>query len=353
MRLLLGMTAVLIAACGNASRGDASNETGDSGTSGVATGNSPVPPDGPCITTAGKVVTLVTGQVGPNDIGANFLVVDDAYVYVGDEGGLRRVPITGGALQTLVPNPGDGAFGARPLAVAAGHVYWPDGSPPSLSSIPVADDVPTTPTYGAGSRAFAFDGVRFFTWSRDAAGQTAIDEIPIAGGPALTSALPPNVTLTAMAAGTDAVYAIGVTPPPAGGSLTTSLLRVPKGGGAATVLVGELSIHPIVPQALAVDDTHVYFSDGGNIQRVDLDGSELTVVPVAASAIALDAHAVYALGARGISKIDKATLAVSDWAKASVAQGPLVVHGGNVFWGESGGGTSQVSSPGAIKTICK
>jgi hypothetical protein len=306
-----------------------------------------LPPDSPCVTPAGQLVVLAQAAA------ASFIAVDDAFVYVAGSSGVLRAPIGGGASSTFA-GPTEQGFPTTPIAVGAGRMLWAQGQPPALASATVSDDVPSTPISTGTSfsvAASAFDGERYYV-SAIESGNPVLYELPIDGRAAVATALPAGTSVAAIGAGADSVYVIVVTvATPQNGTPTWHLVRVRKGGGALDDL-GSGTFGGNATATLAVDDTHVYYVVAGSVERVELDGAHHTVLPASADTIAGDAHALYMFLGRTISKMDKQTLAVTQLAQASVDRGPLAVHGGNVYWGESGGG-GTVPIAGAIKTICK
>jgi hypothetical protein len=299
------------------------------------------------VTPAGKVVVVAQAAA------AGYIAVDDAFVYVADSSGILRAPIGGGASNTFA-GPTEQGFPTTPIAVGGGRMLWAQGQPPSLASAAVSDDVPRAPISTGTSFSVApsaFDGEHYYE-SAIESGNPVLYELPIDGRAGVATELLPGTSVAAIGAGAVSVYVIVVDPAtPQKPTPTWHLLRVRKGGGAVDAL-GNGTFGGNATATLAIDDTHVYYVVAGSVERADLDGAHHAVLPASADTIAGDTHALYMFLGRTISKMDKQTLAVTQLAQATVHGGPLAVHGGNVYWGESGGGGSAPVA-GAIKTICK
>jgi hypothetical protein len=178
------------------------------------------------------------------------LAADDTHVYwishAGTEGGLWRVPLLEGGPERLRALPYTLSNRVR---VAGSHVYWSEGD--SISRLSMQGGTPELLVRGASSVDFAADaqGIYFSVpprLSRMTPGQAPVE----------LAQVPQGFDVSSLATDADAVYAVMRTSGSAGpGCVTTRVVRIPKAGGEPLVL-GE---HPeFCAMEVAVDATHVY-----------------------------------------------------------------------------------------------
>jgi hypothetical protein len=169
--------------------------------------------------------------------------------------GVRSVPIGGGTPATLASTPNEAPGG---IAVDATSVYW----------------TTVDPTTSAGM----------------------LMRVPIQGGtPTMVATVTsPTLFLGNIAVDATSIYAaIG----PGTGAGSGMVVKVPIGGGSQTTLAAGLNLTGLT--SLAVDATHVYWTDGdapGTVAKVAIAGGTPTTLAAAQynpSAIALNASGVF------------------------------------------------------------
>jgi hypothetical protein len=266
-------------------------------------------------------IHLVGDQLAPQP-----LVVAGGYVYFINNdpslGSVLRVPAGGGPAETL----SDGLdVDALVFAVDESNVYFPSRT--GVMAVPVQGGTATL-LAASMTRAVLAEGpsVYFCEQLADGQGGLAVKEVPKAGGASTELATLPGfdpVTGFALAAGQlyvagtleQAVARIAIAGGPPvfldvnGGSIASdgttlffsmpaqgSIGAVPVAGGAPASLAANL----LSPDALAVDDSHVYFSVAGEppwVARVPKGGGggveRLAPTHAQPRATAVDAQAVY------------------------------------------------------------
>lgn len=176
------------------------------------------------------------------------------------------------------------------------------GAPCSLMRLAHDASQPTVLVSKPGVRAFVVDGADVFV---DVAGD--ITRIPTAGGAGSVIARGVNVYELAVAG--DALYvSVGDTRNMQGPSADPApgrILRIPKSGGALTVITEHASSMP----HLAIDDRRVYFTAGNAILSVPLDGGAVEELARDDSqspmSIALDDDNVYYAAGGEVRRVPK------------------------------------------------
>jgi hypothetical protein len=226
-------------------------------------------------------------------------------------GSLVMAPIAGGAATTLATGQNN------PLRVATDgvNVYWtdegtandqafaPDDTDGAVMAVPVGGGTPIA----IASNQFmmgglATDGASVY-WTRAGTNSTATDgavmKAPVGGGtstPLATGQYFP----TEIAVDATSVYWITQQSPTPGVGVSADsalLMKVPKDGGAPTMLATTIATLGDLPSGFAVDDTSVYFVSGSDFLKVPIGGGP--AVPFAigegsnALGFALDATDVY------------------------------------------------------------
>ena len=242
----------------------------DCGTAGCNAGQCTAPPG---------LTTLASG------LGILLAVaVDSAHVYFGGSA-VGYVPVGGGAPVTLAS-----AGTVTSIAVDAGYLYFTDGDDGTVGRVPVGGGPKTLLASGfALPRAIAVSGGNvYFSDEADLDADGSVNVVAADGSGAVT----------AIAAGITGPEQLAII----GGSLYWTVAGPPGGveswplGGGAVVQLGWGALGS--PTGIAVDATHVYFTEGlvGDVQRVALAGGPATTIGAGftkADAIVTDGLHVY------------------------------------------------------------
>lgn len=190
---------------------------------------------------------------------ALFLVaVNGSYVYVSEVDSLVRIPVGGGATQTVTSS---SAIASWAMAASSAGACWAAPGTGTVSCEPAGSSAPVTIASGQGNvQAVAVAGSNVYWSTVDSPEQPAHASIyaaPLSGGTAhlLTS---DATDVVALAADASSVYFIDQA------TSTASLGRVSTGGGDVTTLAGGFSpADPSIVSAvhIALGDTSVYWTD--------------------------------------------------------------------------------------------
>ncbi|MBN1657610.1 MAG: hypothetical protein JXA93_04370 [Anaerolineae bacterium] len=211
--------------------------------------------------------TPTTVAAGRNLIYHRALVVDDTYVYFGDDDGIQRAPKAGGAVVTLAAG-----YNSTMLAVDDTHVYWTEWSlvdPDAIRRVPKAGGTVDTILSGGtlgDPRGIAVDA-SYVYWTEQDGGM--VRRVAKTGGTILDLAPAELDYLGGSIAVNDTdVYWTDTT-----GTSTGRLRRVAKGGGS----VEDLALGLWGPGGVNLSATHVYWGDGDGIWRLPLDAGAVAV----------------------------------------------------------------------------
>jgi hypothetical protein len=190
---------------------------------------------------------------------ALFLVaVNGAYVYFSDVDSLERVPVGGGATQTVTSA---STIASWAVAASSAGACWAAPGTGTVACEPAGASAPVTVAQGQNNvQAVAVAGSTVYWSTVDNPEQPAHASVfaaPMAGGTAhlLTS---DATDVVALAADSSAVYFIDQT------ASTASMGKVPADGGDVTTLAGGFSpADPSMVSAvhIALGDTSVYWTD--------------------------------------------------------------------------------------------
>ncbi|MFO0758437.1 MAG: hypothetical protein U0359_18235 [Byssovorax sp.] len=208
-----------------------------------------------------------TQVIAKLDLGGTGLAVDDASIYWTSftmwpqKGSIMRSPRLGGAPVMLV----DDAHGIQAMGVDGTHLYWsvftdeadnpPAPGPGGLRRVPIGGGAPEVVTTSNDCSTFALDGDDVY-WSYTGpglmSGETGkIMRVAKSGGASVEVAPAPGA---AGSLAVDAGYVYFTS------SVAHNVRKVPKQGGEVTVLATSNGN----PYAIAVDDEAVYWVDPGN-----------------------------------------------------------------------------------------
>jgi hypothetical protein len=244
--------------------------------------------------TGGPIQTVVPG----NNVTGSFLAVDDINVYFQSSDGLYRAPKSGVGSPTLLNEPTMSRIGSA--TALGGSAFWieVEGSLPQsilrIKTAPLKGGPTSVVAQFTAARTQSFSdsvvGVTSTTAFLQGGGLQGLASIPIGtgvpdgGGPVdIDAGVSSGFQL--LVSDTDAIYWTDL----------TTLLRVAS-DGTATFLGSVAS--GFAGGTVAYDDTYVYWVDAltvGTIMRVPKTGGAPTVLArdTRPLAIAVDAHAVY------------------------------------------------------------
>jgi hypothetical protein len=350
------VAAFALCACGRvssaASDGGTSSVTtgsddGDASTATAATSVPPAPlalqpavsPDAPCNTPPGQVVQLVSAN-------AYATAIDSSFVYAGTPQGITQTPRAGGsATQVSAVS----VIGSSDFILGDGALLFP--STKAMDRVQLSNDSTAGPIYMAMGDPFPHattDGLNVWAVFHNSPN---IYEIPIDGSPPLVTLLSPaSAIILATAAGDDGLYVV-LAPR---GAPHNSLLKVPRGGGAAVTVADTFGGDPI-----ALDDEYVYsVGNAGNgnehgIYKMKRDGSStntLLAETTEAFFLAVDAHDVYFTTESMLGKVDKVAGGTVTKITDVPSFTPVFVVGGNLYWSVADSGLAI--APG-VYTTCK
>jgi len=276
-----------------------------------------------CNTGPGVTAVVTDGQY------AYSIAVDDGQIYFGSTNGVWRVASTGGTPSIL-----SGSSEVDAIAIDTANVYW-IGS--SLMSAPLGGGDPTIVATGVSANELLADGLNVYGVDGG-----ALWAVSVSGGAQRSLIDGPSSGVEAIAVLGDSVYVASFSGIAAGTSVVYqgSILRVPKAGGAAPVVLVSNQPHPY---AIAVDSTGVYWANAGylgvagGLMHSALDGGNAAALPSSANvgSVVLDETNVY-WTEDGSRVMKMAKSGGSPRVVADELSGPsaLTVNGGNVYWSE-------------------
>jgi hypothetical protein len=236
--------------------------------------------------------------------GAGPLALDERSLYVGTADALFAIPKAGGAVLRVTE--GDAGAGAVTLAADASHIYFTTSS--SVRRAPK--------TGGAVETLFS--------------GLSMADELALSA---------------------DMVYVADLGGPP---SFHGRLLKVPKVGGAAGILVSD--VHAA---GVAVDGNELFYlvSDGGTkrhgIYRSTIEGGEGALIypdGIAGHRLLASATHLFALVYSQVARIDRATNAAVTFPGRGVGGHSMAIDDRAVYWTIEGywGGVPDPNEAGSV-----
>jgi hypothetical protein len=219
-----------------------------------------------------------SGEAYPMTIGAGFVWWGE----VGSSATIRRVPLTGGAPETIAT----GMRNPRSMAANASSVFWSDDD--GIWRVPTQGGPPTLLVPNTFQPRGLLLDANFLYWGEGNSGRIA--RVPLAGGAATTLFSGNNP------------WQLGL----GGGSLYWSSDSAPapisRGPSSGTGMVEIVAADQDVPRDMAVDDAGLYWVEqGGNFgrpvrihsARLDGSGEASFLTPVQGMRLALDARYLY------------------------------------------------------------
>jgi len=287
-------------------------------------------------TTGGTPVTLKAGLSSPGNMAGDasslFWIEGGPIGGIEHFGSLSRMALDGSGATTLVESAGGG-----PFDVDDTYVYFGDGF--TLKRVPVGGGPVTRMAIGYSYiTGVATDGAYVY-WVEDA-GYSIVRRIPVGGGPVTTLGSGPGPAGQIRIDATQ-VYWLGA---------LRTISRVPKAGGAATVVVDSVTITDFV-----VDKVNLYYAewDGGRIRKVPVAGGAITTLASLGSdqtrRLATDGVAVYSIDQINVMKVPMAGGSLQSIA-SGVASDPFLISGiavddKSVYWAEVAGGVIKMATP--------
>jgi hypothetical protein len=290
------------------------------------------------------ITTLASGLRFPAAI-----AVDDSHVYwatwgfadgigkpVSSSGNVARLPLRGGAVETLV----SGDVAAACIAIDAMNVYYMTST--EIMKLSKSGGAPIALATGQSSpSAVATDGVDVY-WG-NVGGMFQTWEAPVAGGTA-TQLLPTYGAPVAIALDKTGVYWLGAT-----SESTSAVSRISSGDGRLALL----SAVKGVPGAVVVDGANAYFTTASPsygdsaVWQVPIGGGTATVLnrtQVTPGALAADATHLYcaSVGTEvGYGKGSVVTIAKATGAGTVIASGQpspvgIAVDATSIYWVNAG-----------------
>jgi hypothetical protein len=322
--VLFALLLVVPVACSSAPSG-AQSSGGLSGASEAGLEGSSVATAAACNTGPGVTSVVANGQY------AYSIAVDDGQIYFGSTNGVWRVADTGGTPSLL-----NGSSEVNAIAIDSAHVYWIGIS---LMSAPLGGGDPTIVAAGVFATELLVDGLNVYgvdgtLWA-----------VSVSGGAKRSIIDGPSAGVEAIALFGDSVYVASFSGIAAGTGVAYqgSILRVPKAGGAAPVVLVSNQPHPY---AIAVDSTGVYWANAGylgvagGLMHSALDGNNATTLPssINVGSVVLDETNVYWTEDSGrVMKMAKSGGDPQVIADGLSGPSDLLVNGGNVYWSEQPG----------------
>jgi hypothetical protein len=243
------------------------------------------------------------------------VAVDATSVYwTTTTGDVNKVPIGGGAKTQLASTQGYGVG----IAVDATHVYYASGS--TVSKVPIGGG-PSVLLASSQNQSWsiAIDATDVYWVNRL---PCSVSRVPKAGGAVTVLANPGGVCQSGMAIDAGNVYWASL----------TDVMSVPKAGGATTTLATNQN-----PGGIAADGTSVYWTTGDKVVRAPVGGGTpvtLSSMQSNAMAITVDAGSVYWIdyGRGNVMKVAKG--GGTPFMLASIQSSPsaIVVDATRAYW---------------------
>jgi sugar lactone lactonase YvrE len=242
----------------------------------------------PACTKGEGPVTLASGLIWPFG-----LVVDEASVYFtlyDGDGAVMKVPKAGGEAATLLA----GLDYPDQMVMDDTHLYFTvSGAGQVLKMSKDGGDVTTLASRQGGPSGIAADATNLY-WANNFSG--SLVSVSKSGGSTITLVIGEQIPYR-VAAGTTDLFWSGFPP---------GLRAVPKTGGSAVQIVNGN------PRTMATDGDGVYWTDTGDatVKRADQDGSDLQIIAVLEGGafpdgIAVDETHVYFTVGMAVMKVDK------------------------------------------------
>ena len=271
------------------------------------------------------------------------------YVWFRDAAGNTSTSANSSILYSTLTTLVNGLNNPYNIAIDNTSVYWVENSNSSgaVKKVPIGGGSVTTLTSGlAEPDAIAVDSSYVYWIERNNGSNGSIKKVPINGGSVTVLATGLNNAQNNIALDSNYIYyGDGVT---GGGG---AIRKVSKNGGGVITLISGGSLSSIHP-AIAVDGTHVYFTDdNGNIKSILTGGGSVTTLGIGSGiplGIVLNGSYLYWTEYNGaVKKVPITGGAVTTLANLPVGAynpGNLAVDGSYVYVMESG-------NPGPIYKI--
>jgi hypothetical protein len=350
-----------------------SSGTGASGTGGSGTGGASGTGAGGSVSSGGSGGSLFAAGMTPD-----YIVVDDANVYWGDNGTLLGKAKSGGSAWTIAATtPPEGPPSVFDLAVDATGLYYADSLLTPLTSTairkaPLLGGAPTVLAQGKTVACFTLAGSALYFVEQAVANTPggAIYQMPTSGGTPVTVIAEPEATgadldhakVTPLGVVTDgsSLYWMNIGPD-SDDSTTWGVAGASLSGGAATRVGDTTPRQSGLCKHIVVDDTSVYWvrtrPSPGVVSAPKSGGPETVLAADEAVNLVIDGDYVYytvtgaSSSVRRVAKAGGTPEILADGQKQAFA---IAVDASHVYWTDLGSLTgNQYNGDGAVRVIPK
>ena len=214
-----------------------------------------------------RLTSPSTGQTLVGGIGSNAptLIVTATDVLVADGYRVKRIPLTGGVIDTVAVETDHSPI--ESLASDGTNVYWDVGAAAHAAPVaggPIKVLTPGPAGFSSGGQMRLASNGNLYWWGSDNT-NNAVLSVP-AGGGALTALAQSLPSLSALAVDSTAAYV--------GSAETGAIISVPFTGGPPVTIANSGSFPNFGLLSLEVNASYVYWTDVNHIARVPVTGGD-------------------------------------------------------------------------------